>query len=60
MNKEELFNQWESELYDKHGDDERMIDEDFRSIALGFFIAKGLNLNESYEMYQFCISKGKW
>lgn len=60
MNKEELFNQWESELYDKYAKNEIMMDEDFRSIALGFFIAKGLTLNESYEMYQFCISKGKW
>ncbi len=60
MDKEELFNKWESELHDKYAEDEKMMDQDFCSIALGFFIAKGLTLDESYEMYQFCISKGKW
>jgi hypothetical protein len=60
MNKEELFKQWESELYDKYSNDEMMADEDFRSMAIGFFIAKGLALEESIEMYQYCINQGKW
>jgi hypothetical protein len=60
MDKNKFFLMWESEFYDKYSDSEILIDEDFRSIAIGFFISKGLNIEESLEMYQFCISKKKW
>jgi len=55
-----MFKYWESEFYDKYAIDERTDSEDFRSIAIGFFIAKGLNLDEAYETYEYCIKKQKF
>ena len=60
MDKDKLFKQWETEFYDKHSNDEALAEEDFRSIALGFFIAKGLTPDEAAVMYSHCISKGKY
>lgn len=51
---------WTSEFYDKYGDDESLENEYFHSIAIGFFIAKGLNINQSREMYNYCIDKNKF
>lgn len=60
MNKNLLFKQWESEFYDKHSDNELLEDEDFKSIAIGFFIAKGLNIEQSRLMYSECIRENKY
>jgi hypothetical protein len=60
VEKEEYFIKWESEFYDVYKEREELDDEDFKSIAVGFFIAKGLTLDEAYKMYSFCISKGKY
>ena len=59
-NKEKYFSQWETEFYDVYGKREELEEEDFQSIAVGFFIAKGLTLDDAYKMYSFCISKGKY
>lgn len=58
--KEQLFKKWESEFYDKFDLDKECYDDDFKSIALGFFIAKGCNIKDAREMYQYCINKGKF
>ena len=36
-----MFKLWEEEFYDKYIVDQRVAMEDFQSIAVGFFIAKG-------------------
>lgn len=60
MNQEELFDAWCNEFYNKYSKDESLIGEDFCSISIGFFIAKGLNIDESFKMYDYCIKKGKF
>jgi len=60
MDKEKLFNSWDEEFYDKYMIDQRVAMEDFKSIAVGFFIAKGTTLDEAYEMYEYCIERGKF
>jgi len=60
MNKEHMFKLWEEEFYDKYIVDQRVAMEDFQSIAVGFFIAKGCSLDESYEMYEHCKLKQKF
>lgn len=60
MDKEKLFKQWETEFYDKHSNHELLSEADFDSVALGFFIAKGLSPDEASTMYQYCIEKGKY
>lgn len=57
--KEQLFKKWESEFYDKFNL-KQFFNEDFRSIALGFFIAKGYSIKDAREMYKYCVSKGKF
>lgn len=60
MNQEELFDTWCNEFYNKYSKEEALIGEDFRSISLGFFIAKGLSVDESFQMYDYCVKKGKF
>lgn len=60
MWQEIFFKAWESEFYDKYSDNELLEDEDFKSIAIGFFIAKGLNIEESRLMYSYCIKNAKY
>lgn len=60
MNKEKMFQSWVNEFYDKYIIDQRVAMEDFQSIAVGFFVAKGLTLDEAYEMYQYCIKREKF
>lgn len=58
--KDYYFGLWEAEFYDPHARHEYLEEELFSSIAIGFFVAKGLNVDESYEMYDFCQEKGKY
>lgn len=60
MNKEELYTQWETEFYDKHADEDGLSEMDFEAIAVGFFIAKGLTVDEAFQMYRYCVEKGKF
>lgn len=57
--KENYYLLWTSEFYDKYVGDVSLESEDFKSIAIGFFVAKGLNLEQSRDMYEYCIDKGK-
>jgi hypothetical protein len=57
---QQLFELWEKSFYDKYSSVEELQEEDFRSIAIGFFVANGCNVDESYKMYEYCISKGKF
>ena len=58
--KDSFFNMWERDFYDEFANDEDLQDEDFGSIAIGFFVAKGLDIEKAYEAYQHCIKKGKF
>lgn len=58
--KENYYHMWTSEFYDKFVADESLETEYFQSIAIGFFIAKGLNVEQSREMYHYCVDKGKF
>jgi hypothetical protein len=58
--KKELFSQWESEFYDKYAYDANLQEELFRSLAIGFFVAKGCNINDSFAMYNYCKIQGKF
>lgn len=60
MDKDKLFDEWVEEFYDKYIVDQRIAMEDFQSIAVGFFIAKGLTLDEAYEMYEYCKKRNKF
>lgn len=60
MDNDTLFYQWSAEFYDKYADEESVANLDFESIAIGFFVAKGLTLDESLKMYQRCIQLGKF
>lgn len=60
MNKEELFISWEKEFYDKYSNDPIFDLHEFQGIALGFFIAKGLNVDQALDMYEYCIEKDKF
>ena len=60
MNKEELFKSWESEFYDKFSQDVILEEMHFQSIAIGFFVAKGLDIEESLSMYNYCVKNGKF
>jgi len=60
MDKEALFKQWSDEFYDKYIIDQRIAMEDFQSIAVGFFIAKSLTLDEAYDMYEYCKQRNKF
>lgn len=55
-----MFKLWEEEFYDKYIVDQRVAMEDFQSVAVGFFIAKGCSIDESYEMYNYCKLKQKF
>lgn len=57
--KQQLFELWEKNFYDKYWEVEELQEEYFRSIAIGFFIANGCSIEESYEMYNYCSSRGK-
>ena len=57
---ESMFSQWETEFYDKV-DHEGLVDCDYASIAIGFFIAKGLTVDQSVRVYyDYCVKKGKY
>lgn len=56
---DELYNMWVTEFHDKFELD-YLEDYEFKGIALGFFIAKGCNIEESESMYDYCIEKGKF
>ena len=58
--KEEYFSLWENNFYDIYVNNPDLGSEDFQSIAIGFFIGCGLNLSDSFIMYRYCISKGKY
>jgi hypothetical protein len=67
VEKDKLYEQWCDEFYDiivEEDDDETgaILDEqDFRSIAIGFFVAKGLSVLEAYNLYEsHCIPQGKY
>jgi len=62
--KEVLFEEWCSEFYDKFTDKESseiLEDQDFESLAIGFFIAKGLTVIESVDFYRTqCVTNSKF
>jgi hypothetical protein len=60
MDKDNLYKQWEEELYDKYTYDNILVEVEFRSLAIGFFIAKGLTPLQGSDMYQECIRRGKF
>ena len=56
--KMEFIKGWKDDFYNKYSDDERLDNEDFKSLAIGFFISRGCTLEEAYEMYEYCIQEG--
>ena len=59
-NKDYYFDMWEKDFYDVYAESRSLENSDFESIALGFFIAKGLDIDNSNAMYQYCITKNKF
>ena len=58
--KEYYFALWEKDFYDPFSHRSELEDCDFESIAIGFFIASGLQLSEAFTMYKYCIEKDKY
>lgn len=58
---EELYEQWVNDFYDKYAKHDYLQDEDFKSIAIGFFIAKGQDPQSAIKIYyNYCVKKGKF
>ena len=51
---------WETEFYDKFASSPELENEDFRSLGVGFFIAKGCNIKDSFKLYEYCVNKEKF
>lgn len=58
--KEYYFSLWEKDFYDMFAESYILRDYDFESIAIGFFIASGLQPSDALEMYKYCIEKEKY
>lgn len=58
--KEYYFALWEKDFYDPFSHMSIIEECDFESIAVGFFIASGLQPSEAFEMYKYCIEKDKY
>lgn len=52
---ENLCQAWYDEFYSKYSEEEILQDQDFESVAFGFFIAKGKTPEEAKELYGYCI-----
>ena len=46
------------EFYDETSDNDLLADADFESLCVGWCLAKGLTVEESYDFYQTQISLG--
>jgi hypothetical protein len=58
--KEYYFSLWEKDFYDPFENSNLLRDCDFESIAVGFFIASGLQPQEAFSMYNYCITNEKY
>ena len=58
--KEYYFSLWEKDFYEPFAESSILRDCDFESIAIGFFVASGLQPSDAIEMYQYCIEKDKY
>ena len=58
--KEIYFKMWETEFYDKFASSPELEDEEFRFLGVGFFIAKGCNIKDSFKLYEYCVNKEKF
>lgn len=58
--KEYYFSLYEKDLYDPFAESSILRDCDFESIAIGFFIAAGLQPSDAFKMYEYCIKREKY
>lgn len=58
--KEKYFEMWEEEFYDPYSEDDTLEECYFESVAIGFFIAKGLKPLDALKMYDYCVENSKY